>query len=197
VRPDAFEELVEEYRHLRAEHRLTGVEGTARRRLERDLAALETRIERGLAIWVADEEERERWREHLHHGAPAPAAPSIPPPLVFRGVTADGTTVEVHAHGAQEHRLSVDGALHGPIPPVPDSLPAEGLRVAGMSCRETFAASPRSLAALRRHVAAGAGEPPWDHAPELVRDGLVDPNFGLTPRGRRALARSRPIRPGA
>lgn len=112
-----FEDLVAEYRHLRAEHRLSGVEGTARRHLARDLAALESRIERRLALLVAD----------------------------------------------------------------------------GMRCRETFTASPGSLAALRRHVSAGAGEPPWEHAPELLRDGLVDPDSGLTPRGRRALARSAPV----
>jgi hypothetical protein len=60
-----------------------------------------------------------------------------------------------------------------------------------MTCRETFAASPRSFAALREFVSAGAGEPPWDHAPDLLRDGLVDPDFSLTARGRRALAGSR------
>ena len=188
----SFQELVERYRHLRGEHRLSGVEGTARRHLERDLAALESRIERRLALWVADEEERRRWREHLHHGVPPPSPPTEPPPLVFHGVATDGI-VEVRAHGLREHRLSVDGAPRGPIPPVPDVLPPEGPRLAGMTCRETFTASPRSLAALREHVATGAGEPPWEHAPELLRDGLVDPDFGLTPRGRRALARSAPV----
>jgi hypothetical protein len=47
------------------------------------------------------------------------------------------------------------------------------------TCRETFAASPRSLAALREFVSVGAGEPPWENAPDLLRDGLVDPDFGL------------------
>ncbi len=186
----SFQELVERYRHLRGEHRLTGVEGTARRHLERDLAELESRIEHRLALWVPDEQERQEWRAHLHHGAPAPSLPSVPPPLVFHGVTADGSTVEVRAQGPEEHRLSVDGAPHGPIPPVPDVLPREGLRLGGMLCRETFTAAPASIDELRRHVLAGAGEPPWEHAPDLLRDGLIDPDFGLTARGRRALAES-------
>ena len=186
-----FQELAERYRHLRGEHRLSGVESTARRHFERDLAALDSRIERRLALWVADEEGRQQWRDHLHHGGPVPPLPPEPRPLVFRGVATDGSVVEVHAYGAREHRLSVDGAPRGPIPRVPDVLPPEGPRLAGMTCRETFAASPRSLAALRDFVSAGAGEPPWEHAPDLLRDGLVDADFGLTARGQRALTGAR------
>ena len=187
----SFQELVERHRHLRAEHRLSGVEGTARRHFERDLAALETRIERRLALWVADEEERRRWREHLHHGGPMPPPLPEPPPLVFHGVATDGSIVEVHAHGPGEYRLSVDGTLQGPTARLPDVLPPEGPLLAGMTCRETFTASPRSLAALRDFVSAATGEPPWEHAPELLRDGLIDPDLGLTARGRRALTGTR------
>ena len=187
----SFQELVERYRHLRGEHRRSGVEGTARRHLERDLAEIESRIERRLALWVPDEEERQQWRAHLHHGGPAPSPPLVPPPLVFHGVAGDGSIVEVRAYGPQEHRLSVDGAPRGPIPLVPDVLSPEGLRLAGMPCRETFTASPDSLAELRQHVSAGAGEPSWEHAPDLLRDGLIDPDFSLTARGRRALTGSR------
>jgi hypothetical protein len=187
-----FQELVERYRHLRGEHRLSGVEGTARRHLERDLAELESRIERRLALWVPEEDERRQWRAHLHHGGPAPSLPAAPAPLVFHGVADDGSIVEVRAQGHKEQRLYVDGAPRGPIPPVPSVLSPEGLRLAGMRCRETFTASPDSLAELRRHVSVGAGELPWEHAPDLLRDGLIDPDFGLTARGRRALTGSRP-----
>jgi hypothetical protein len=187
----SLEELAAEYRHLRDAHRQTGVESTARRHLEQRLDELESRIERRLALWVRDEGERERWRQHLHHGAPAPAPQEVPDPLVFRGVSGDGATVEVRVHEGREHRLIVDGAPHGPIPEVPDALPPEGLRVAGMVCRERFTAPRPSLDALRRYVSEGTGEAPWEHAPELLADGLVDPDFGLTPRGRRALAGSR------
>jgi hypothetical protein len=184
-----FADLIEQHRHLRAEHRAAGVDGRVRRHLERRLAESESRIEGWLAILVGDEDERRRWRDHLHHGAPAPPLPPAPTPVVFRGVTADGTQVEALELETGEHRLFVDGAPRGPIPPVSDALPPEGLHVAGMVCRETFAASPRALAALRGYVAAGTGDPPWEHVPELVRDGLVDPELGLTARGRRALAR--------
>lgn len=185
-----FQELVERHRHLRGEHRRSGVEGATRRHLERDLAALDARIERRLALWVPDEEVRQQWRDHLHHGGPMPPLPTTPPPLVFHGVATDGSIVEVHTHGAGEHQLSVDHAARGLIPRVPDVLPPEGPHLFGMTCRETFVASPESLAALREFVSAGAGEPPWEHAPELLRDGLVDPDFGLTARGRRALTGS-------
>ena len=53
--------------------------------------------------------------------------------------------------------------------------------------RETFAASPESLAALRGFL-DGRSPPPWDVAQELLADGIVDVHLGLTPRGRRALA---------
>ena len=32
--------------------------------------------------------------------------------------------------------------------------------------------------------------PPWEHASELLEDGLIDVHFALTPRGHRALARA-------
>ena len=187
-----FPELVERYRHLRGEHRLSGLEGTARRHLEQDLAELESRIERRLALWVPEEDERRQWRAHLHHGGPAPSWPAVPAPLVFYGVADDTSIVEVRGQGDQDQRLYVDGAPRGPIPPVPGVLSPEGLQLAGMRCRETFTAAPDALAELRRHTLAGAGEPPWQHAPDLLRDGLIDPDFGLTARGRRALTGSRP-----
>jgi hypothetical protein len=31
--------------------------------------------------------------------------------------------------------------------------------------------------------------PPWEHAAELLADGLIDTNAALTPRGRRVLSR--------
>jgi len=33
-----------------------------------------------------------------------------------------------------------------------------------------------------------AGSPRWDYASELLTDGLIDVRFGLTPRGKRAIA---------
>lgn len=99
--------------------------------------------------------------------------------------------MEVRALAAGEHRLLVDGASHGPIPAVPDALPPGGLPLGGLVCQEIFAASPRARTALRTHVEAGTGDPPWEHMPELLRDGLVNEDCGLTARGRRALAGAR------
>jgi hypothetical protein len=60
-------------------------------------------------------------------------------------------------------------------------------RLDGVEFHETFDAKPNALLALRSFRASG-GRPPWDHASELLADGLIDVNFGLTERGRRALA---------
>ena len=64
--------------------------------------------------------------------------------------------------------------------------PGLRFRVGGVSFDERFAASRSALAALRLMTESG-GAPPYRHARELLLDGLVDRNFGLTPRGRRAL----------
>jgi hypothetical protein len=53
---------------------------------------------------------------------------------------------------------------------------------------EPFSASPEALRVLAEFSEGEAAWPPWDHAAELLADGLIDTNFALTPRGRRALA---------
>jgi hypothetical protein len=55
--------------------------------------------------------------------------------------------------------------------------------------RETFGADPAALKALADFYEQEGSHPPWQHAAELLRDGLIDVHFDLTPRGRRALAR--------
>jgi len=42
-----------------------------------------------------------------------------------------------------------------------------------------------------REAMAKSGEPPWEHAPEPLRDGLIDPDLGLMARGRCALTGTR------
>ena len=56
--------------------------------------------------------------------------------------------------------------------------------------REQFDGGPGALRALRRFRASD-GDPPWEHASALLSDGLIDVDFGLTARGRRALAQRR------
>ena len=154
-----FQELVERYRHLRGEHRLSGVEGTARRHLERDLAELESRIERRLALWVPDEEERRQWRAHLHHGGPAPSLPSAPRRSSSTGWPTTGASSRYACRAPGSTACPSTAPRADRFRRCRLSLSPEGLHLAGMRCRETFTASPDSLAALRRHVSVGAGEP--------------------------------------
>jgi hypothetical protein len=64
-------------------------------------------------------------------------------------------------------------------------------RLEGVEVRETFGADPSALKALADFYEQEGSHPPWLHAAELLRDGLIDVHFDLTPRGRRALARLR------
>src|SRR6266545_3850116 len=52
---------------------------------------------------------------------------------------------------------------------------------------EIFAVSDEALQALAEFLDRG-DSPPWEHASELLADGLIDVHFALTPRGHRALA---------
>jgi hypothetical protein len=57
----------------------------------------------------------------------------------------------------------------------------------GNEFEEIFDVSPEALQALTEFVER-EGNPAWEHAAELLADGLIDVHFELTPRGRRALA---------
>jgi hypothetical protein len=59
-------------------------------------------------------------------------------------------------------------------------------RLDGAEFREQFHVPSAALRALRVFRASG-GDPPWEYASSLLSDGLIDTNFGLTARGRRAL----------
>lgn len=56
-----------------------------------------------------------------------------------------------------------------------------------MEFTETFEVSTEALDALADFSERG-GNPPWEHASELLADGLIDVHFALPARGRRALA---------
>ena len=89
--------------------------------------------------------------------------------------------------------VAVDGHLveRLPVERVPIAEGPAVFRLDGTDLQESFAASDRAVRALRQFRSAG-GSPPWDHASELLSDGLTDVNFSLTERGRRALH----MRPG-
>jgi hypothetical protein len=186
-----LEAIVERYHHLQEEHRRAGAEGSVRRHLHARLLELEEDFERLLAEWVSDESARGAWRRHLHHGAPAPAQPGeARPALVFRGRSAAGSFVEVHERLDGDYDVSVDGSSVERIGRAPDfaaATPRLVFRLGDLEFGEVLDASAPARAALRAHVAAPAGEPPWQYATELIADGLIDRDFGLTPRGRRAL----------
>jgi len=186
---DELEELVHEYHHVQEEHRHARPGSRVRRHLHQRMTELATRFERLLAEAVADEQERRRWHEHLHHGAAEPSAPQAAPPLLFRGRSGTGSTLEILERADGTLDVVVDGARVERLASADELLatqPGLSFRLGDISFDERFAASRSALAALQAMIESG-GRPPYRHARELLLDGLVDRNFGLTPRGRRAL----------
>lgn len=74
-----LEETAHRYRRLHEEHRRSHPDGHTRRRLDARLAGLVERFERLLRKGAVDEQVRDRWREHLLHGGPAPDEPEAAP----------------------------------------------------------------------------------------------------------------------
>ena len=97
--------------------------------------------------------------------------------------------LEARRDRSGELAVEVDGALserlQGHDMPLTKNHPAV-FRLDGEQFREVFDADRAALGALRDFCASG-GDPPWEHAAALLADGLVDVDFALTARGRRAL----------
>jgi hypothetical protein len=188
---DELETIVREAHHVREEHRRAHAEGAIRRQLGDRLNELEGDLERLLGEWVADAETTASWRRHLQEGAPEPFEPAPQASLVFLGRSAAGSVAEVREAAEGGYTLEVDGC---PVQRIEAELDFSGtcsphtFVLDSLAFRETFAASPAALAALRAFAAAGGPRPPWPHAAELAADGLIERHFALTPRGRRALA---------
>ena len=146
------------------------------------------RFERILDEWVPDERLREEWRRHLEDGQPEPSGPPAIEPVVFRGVSeVTGSVVEIRRAG-DELRVWIDGTLFERIADdkaFTGTAPDVKFKENDVEFRETFAASPESLAALRDFL--DGSPPPWDFAQELLADGIVDVHLGLTARGHRGL----------
>ncbi len=68
-------EISARMRHLQAEHVRSGDGSAVRRKLEAEMSELSDHLERRLATLVDDEPDREGWRAHAHHSAPAPEVP--------------------------------------------------------------------------------------------------------------------------
>jgi hypothetical protein len=186
---ELLETLVHQYRSLQNDHAVTPPESGTRRRTEERLLDIRDRFERTLAEWVPDEEAQQAWREYLVNHGPAPSEPPAVRPLRFRGVSDAGSVVEVRGGNADEFEVEIDGSLVARVAAAKDLArvgPSAGFRFDSTVFEETFEVSDDALQALSDFQVDG-GSPPYDHAVELLSDGLIDTHFGVTPRGRRAL----------
>jgi hypothetical protein len=182
--------LVHHYQHLHNELEHEKPEGSTRRELEDKLFDVRERFDRLLEEWVPDEELREQWREHIHGRRPEPEDPAGIEPLVFQGLTDAGSVLQVRGQ-ADEYQVWVDGSLQERIAARKDlsvDTPVLHFRWDGKEIAETFNASPDALGALAAYRDDPGASPPWEFASELLADGLIDVHFGLTPRGKRAIA---------
>jgi hypothetical protein len=189
---EELETLVHYYHHLQNEHHRAPLESRVRRRIEDQLVDVRGRIDRLLDEWIEDEALRGSWREHLHNRAPKPDGPEPVHPVVFRGVTEAGSDVEVREMRGEELEVRIDGALVERVAAEEDfasTMSPLHVRLDGLRAEETFTATAEALNALRNFL-QGDEPPPWDFASELLADGLIDVQFALTPRGRRALESS-------
>jgi hypothetical protein len=193
---DELEALVRHYHHLQNEHKRAPLGSAMRRRIEDRLLDTRNRFDRLLDEWVPEENLRHAWREHIHNHLPEPDGPPAIQPLVFRGVAeVTGSELEIRGRHGEELEVRIDGALVERLVGEKDfaaTTPPLGVRLDGIEYVEVFTASTESLDALLDFLDDELRPPPWDHARELLADGVVDVHFGVTPRGRRALARREP-----
>ena len=189
---EELDALARHYHHLQVEHQNARPESSSRRHLEDKLLRVRERFDRVLEEWVHEEELRQAWRSYLDHHGPEPDGPPAIEPVVFRGRSeGTGSIVEIRGR-ADELRVEVDGALVERIAAEKDfagTEPVVSFRLNGNDYEETFAVSEEALEALAEFLERGEA-PPWEHASELLADGVIDTHFALTRRGRRALARS-------
>jgi hypothetical protein len=189
---EELDALARHYHHLQIEHQNASPGSSARRHLEDKLLRVRERIDRVLEEWVPEEELRESWRRYLQHHGPEPDGPPAIEPVVFRGRSeVTGSILEIRG-SEDELRVEVDGALIERIEADKDfasTAPVVPYRVNENEFVEIFQASDEALQALSDFLERGES-PPWEHASELLEDGLVDVHFAFTPRGHRALARA-------
>jgi hypothetical protein len=184
-----LQRLADEFRHLRDEHRREGELGSWRRRLQSRMSALEQQFTALSEHWLHDPSRRAAWLDYLHKGGPLPDA-ALRPPVLFRGRSENGSTLEIRRGPDAQCEVVIDGAPVARLSPRSLRLGhAPGpVRLFGHDFIEEATASPEALEALRAWVLRPNGDAPWQHAPELFEDGTIDPDFGLTERGRRLLS---------
>jgi hypothetical protein len=187
---EELDALARHYHHLQVEHQNAQPGSSNRRRLEEKLLRVRERLERVLEEWVPEEQLREAWRTYLDHHGPEPDGPPVIQPVVFRGRSeVTGSVLEIRG-SADELRVEVDGGLIERVAAEKDfssTQPVVRYRLNENEYDEIFAVSDEALQALAEFLDRG-DSPPWEHASELLADGLIDVHFALTPRGHRALA---------
>jgi hypothetical protein len=187
---EELDALARHYHHLQVEHQNAQPGSSNRRRLEEKLLRVRERLERVLEEWVPEEQLREAWRTYLDHHGPEPDGPPVIQPVVFRGRSeVTGSVLEIRGSG-DELRVEVDGGLIERVAAEKDfssTQPVVRYRLNENEYDEIFAVSDEALQALAEFLDRG-DSPPWEHASELLADGLIDVHFALTPRGHRALA---------
>jgi hypothetical protein len=189
---EELDALARHYHHLQVEHHNASPGSSVRRHVEDKLSGVRERFDRVLEEWVPEEELRQAWRSYLDHHGPEPDGPPAIQPVVFRGRSeVTGSIVEIRGRKG-ELRVEVDGALVERIVAEKDFAgtdPVVRFRLNGNDYGEIFAVSEEALQALAEFLERGEA-PPWEHASELLADGMIDGHFALTARGRRALART-------
>lgn len=187
-RREELEALARYYHHVQNEHKRAHPEGGVRRRIERRLVRVVAQFERVLEEWVPEPDLRAAWRAFLHHRGPEPDGPAAIRRILFRGLSEAGSLVEIRGKG-EDLEVEVDGALFERIAGEKDFAghALTEYRLEGVAVREIFEAAPSARRALATFCEEVGSPPPWDHASELLGDGLIDVHFDLTPRGRRAL----------
>jgi hypothetical protein len=191
-RRELLEALARDYHALKTEHAGAPPESHVRHRSEDRLLKAREDFERVLGEWVPEDDLRQAWLDFLDNHAAEPDGPAAIRPLVFCGRSDAGSVVVVRDSRADELTVEIDGSLVERVAGEKDfsiADPAHVFRLDGIDFDEIFGSSAEAIAALA-DFAAGGG-PPWEHAPELMSDGLIDSHLALTPRGRRALARRR------
>jgi hypothetical protein len=187
---EELDALARHYHHLQVEHQKLQQGSSPRRHVEDKLLRVRQRIDRVLDEWVPDEELREAWRAYLEHHGPEPDGPAAIQPVVFRGRSdVTGSIVEIRGSG-DELRVEVDGSLVERVAAerdFADTEPVVTFRLNDNDYREIFEVPAEALQALADFLDRGES-PPWEHASELLADGLIDVHFALTPRGHRVLA---------
>lgn len=174
--------IAREFRHLKAQRSNESPEGSWRRQHAARMDELEQSFETLVQRWVPDADEQARWHAHFHRGDEDPEEFEADEPPLFRGRSELGGVLVVRVDN-DEQKLLLDGAEVARWP-MRHTIAAP-LRYDGSMFFEEFQASPAAQDALSDYLNRRVDSPPWSWARELYDDGLIDSNFGLTPRGRR------------